>query len=36
MNDIREMYQAAPDLVRTVGAMLAIGIVLGVAAIFLV
>jgi hypothetical protein len=36
MNDIREMYEAAPSLVRTVGAMLTVCIVLGVAALFIV
>lgn len=30
MNDIREMYHAAPGLVITVGALLAIALLLGV------
>ena len=36
MNDIREMYRAAPGLVATVGSLLAVAIVFGVAALILV
>jgi len=36
MNDIREMYEAAPGLVRTVGVMLAVCIVLGLTAVVIV
>ena len=33
MNDIREMYRAAPGLVVTVGSLLAVAVVLGIAAL---
>ena len=36
MNDIRDMFRAAPGLVITVGSMLAVAAVLGVAALFVV
>ena len=36
MNDIRDMFRAAPGLVITVGSMLAVAVVLGVAALFVV
>ena len=35
MNDIKQMYRAAPGLVVSVASMLAVGLILGVAAIFL-
>jgi hypothetical protein len=35
MNDIKQMYRAAPGLVVSVASMLAIGLILGVAAAFL-
>ncbi len=35
MNDIREMFRAAPAMVITVGSLLAVAAVLGVAALFI-
>jgi hypothetical protein len=35
VNDIKQMYRAAPGLVVSVASMLAIGLILGVAAVFL-
>jgi hypothetical protein len=35
MNDIKQMYRAAPGLVVSVASMLAVGALLGVVAVFL-
>jgi len=33
MNDIKQLYRAAPGLVVTVGSMLAVGVLLGIVAV---
>ncbi len=35
MNDIRQLYRAAPGLVTTVAAMLAVAALLGITALFI-